>query len=115
MRREELGMEARLTLFATLSERLQDDAGFFKPAHLSDEKLVLLVAAALAARNAERARAPGRPASSEVGRDRGAASAEVEAQRLVQGEEQIEVRPPPDADGVGHEVVEASHRARGRP
>lgn len=57
MRREELGMEARLTLFSTLSQRLQDDLGFFKPPHLSDEKLVLLIAASLAARKAEK-RAP---------------------------------------------------------
>ncbi|MBI3185187.1 MAG: RDD family protein [Myxococcales bacterium] len=54
IRREELGMEARLKLFATLSQRLQDEAGFYKPPHLSDEKLVLLVAAALAARSAQK-------------------------------------------------------------
>lgn len=54
LRREELGMEARLNLFATLARRLEDEVGFVKPAHLSDEKLVLLVTAALAARNAER-------------------------------------------------------------
>jgi uncharacterized RDD family membrane protein YckC len=54
MRREELGMEARLHLFSTLSQRLQDDLGFFKPPHLSDEKLVLLVTASLAARRTER-------------------------------------------------------------
>ncbi len=57
LRREELGMEARLSLFSSLSKRLQDDAAFAKPAHLSDEKLVLLIAAALASRNAERSRA----------------------------------------------------------
>lgn len=56
MRREELAMEARLHLFGTLSQHLQENRGFFKPEHLSDEKLVLLVAAALAARSAERAR-----------------------------------------------------------
>ena len=54
VRREELGLEARLSLFSALSQRLQDDAGFYKPPHLSDEKLVLLVAASLAARNADR-------------------------------------------------------------
>ncbi|MBL8917731.1 MAG: RDD family protein [Myxococcaceae bacterium] len=54
MRREELGMEARLHLFSTLSQRLQDELGFFKPPHLSDEKLVLLVTASLAARKAEK-------------------------------------------------------------
>lgn len=56
MRREELGMEARLNLFSTLSQRLQDDVGFFKPPHLSDEKLVLLVTASLAARRTEKAK-----------------------------------------------------------
>lgn len=56
LRREELGMEARLSLFAALSQRLQEDADLFKPAHLSDEKLVLLCAAALAKRNAERSK-----------------------------------------------------------
>lgn len=57
LRREELGMEARLNLFATLARRLEEDLGFTKPAHLSDEKLVLLVSAALAAKNASRKRA----------------------------------------------------------
>lgn len=54
LRREELGMDARLHLFAALARRLEDDLGFTKPSHLSDEKLVLLVTAALAARNAQR-------------------------------------------------------------
>ncbi len=57
LRREELGMEARLHLFATLSTRLQDEVGFFKPPHLSDEKLCLLVTAALAAKKGEKLRA----------------------------------------------------------
>jgi uncharacterized RDD family membrane protein YckC len=48
MRREELGMEARLALFAALARRLEEELNLDKPAHLSDEKLVLLVAAALA-------------------------------------------------------------------
>jgi len=61
IRREELGMEARLNLFATLSQRLQDDLGFFKPEHLSDEKLVLLVTAAAAARQAEKRGRPLKP------------------------------------------------------
>lgn len=61
LRREELGIEARLQLFSALSQRLQDDVGFYKPPHLSDEKLVLLVAAALAARSTERRQAAGRP------------------------------------------------------
>jgi len=56
MRREELGMEARLGLFAALSARLQEEHGFEKPAHLSDEKLVLLTTAALAAQKARAAR-----------------------------------------------------------
>lgn len=56
LRREELGMEARLSLFAALSQRLQEDADLFKPPHLSDEKLVLLCAAALAKRNAQRSK-----------------------------------------------------------
>jgi uncharacterized RDD family membrane protein YckC len=60
LRREELGLEARLNLFATLARRLEDELGFVKPAHLSDEKLVLLVTAALAARNAERRKGPRR-------------------------------------------------------
>jgi uncharacterized RDD family membrane protein YckC len=54
LRREELGLEARLSLFQSLAQRLQDDADFHKPQHLSDEKLVLLVAAALVAKNAEK-------------------------------------------------------------
>lgn len=57
LRREELGMEARLSLFQSLAQRLEDDADFHKPPHLSDEKLVLLVAAALVARNTERKKA----------------------------------------------------------
>lgn len=63
MRREELGLEARLNLFSTIARRLEDEVGFFKPPHLSDEKLVLLVTAALAARRTERARSklPRRP------------------------------------------------------
>jgi uncharacterized RDD family membrane protein YckC len=47
MRREELRMEARLQLFAALSTRLQEALAMEKPAHLSDEKWTLLVAAAL--------------------------------------------------------------------
>jgi uncharacterized RDD family membrane protein YckC len=58
LRREELAIEARLKLFSALSTRLQEDLGVFKPKHLSDEKLVLLVAAALAARDAEKRKAP---------------------------------------------------------
>lgn len=57
LRREELGMEARLHLFSALSKRLEDELGFGKPAHLSDEKFVLLVTAALAARNAQKRKA----------------------------------------------------------
>ncbi|HZH75495.1 MAG TPA: RDD family protein, partial [Archangium sp.] len=47
LRREELRMEARLQLFSALSTRLQDVLAMEKPAHLSDEKWTLLVAAAL--------------------------------------------------------------------
>ncbi len=51
LRREEMGLEARLNLFSALARRLEEQLGFARPAHLSDEKLVLLVtAAALAAR-----------------------------------------------------------------
>ena len=49
LRREELSMEARLKLFAALSERMQEEHAFHRPEHLSDEKLVLLIAAAVAA------------------------------------------------------------------
>ena len=49
IRREELAMEARLKLFAALSKRLQEEHGFHKPDHLSDEKLVLLTDAAIVA------------------------------------------------------------------
>ena len=61
LRREELGMEARLNLFATLARRLEEDLGFTKPGHLSDEKLVLLVTAALAAKNASKRKAAAPP------------------------------------------------------
>ncbi len=47
LRREELGLEARLQLFAALSARLQGALSMDKPAHLSDEKWTLLVASAL--------------------------------------------------------------------
>ena len=47
LRREELRMEARLQLFSALGARLQDALAMEKPAHLSDEKWTLLVAAAL--------------------------------------------------------------------
>jgi uncharacterized RDD family membrane protein YckC len=60
LRREEMGIEARLSLFSALSQRLQDDADLYKPAHLSDEKLVLLCAAALVKRNSERSAGLGR-------------------------------------------------------
>jgi hypothetical protein len=54
LRREELGMEARLSLFANLAERLEHELGFTRPPHLSAEKLVLLVVAALAAKSASK-------------------------------------------------------------
>lgn len=58
IRRDELSMEARLTLFAALARRLQEELDLHRPAHLSDEKLVLLVTAALAARRAKRPAPP---------------------------------------------------------
>lgn len=61
LRREELGLTARLNLFAALARRLETEQGFAKPDHLSDEKLVLLVAAALVAKNGQKhAKAPKR-------------------------------------------------------
>jgi uncharacterized RDD family membrane protein YckC len=47
LRREELRMEARLRLFSALGTKLQELLDMEKPAHLSDEKWTLLVAAAL--------------------------------------------------------------------
>jgi uncharacterized RDD family membrane protein YckC len=47
LRREELRMEARLRLFSALGTKLQEMLAMEKPAHLSDEKWALLVAAAL--------------------------------------------------------------------
>ena len=47
LRREELSMEARLRLFSVLGAKLQELLAMEKPAHLSDEKWTLLVAAAL--------------------------------------------------------------------
>jgi uncharacterized RDD family membrane protein YckC len=52
LRREELGIEARLTLFSHLANRLHHDLGFQKPEHFSDEKLVMFVTAAVTARRA---------------------------------------------------------------
>lgn len=50
LRREELSVEARLVLFGELARHVQEKMGFAKPMHLSDEKLILLVIAALAPR-----------------------------------------------------------------
>jgi uncharacterized RDD family membrane protein YckC len=47
LRREELRLEARLRLFSALGTKLQELLAMEKPAHLSDEKWTLLVAAAL--------------------------------------------------------------------
>jgi hypothetical protein len=47
LRREELEMDARLALFRRLAERLEEALALARPAHLSDEKWCLLVAAAL--------------------------------------------------------------------
>ncbi|QSQ18658.1 RDD family protein [Pyxidicoccus parkwayensis] len=57
LRREELRLEARLRLFSALGARLRDALAMEKPAHLSDEKWTLLVAAALLP--SAGARAPG--------------------------------------------------------
>lgn len=64
VRREELRLEARLRLFSALGARLQDALAMEKPAHLSDEKWTLLVAAALlpSVKRATRSTPP-RPAS----------------------------------------------------
>lgn len=56
LRREELRLEARLRLFSALGARLQDALAMEKPAHLSDEKWTLLVAAALLPSAGARAR-----------------------------------------------------------
>ncbi|NVJ07871.1 RDD family protein [Myxococcus sp. AM001] len=60
LRREELRMEARLRLFAALGARLQDALAMEKPAHLSDEKWALLVAAALLPRKGQSRSTPPR-------------------------------------------------------
>ncbi len=41
LRREDLSLEVRLNLFHALSHYLQERFNFFKPVHLSDEKLVV--------------------------------------------------------------------------
>jgi uncharacterized RDD family membrane protein YckC len=66
LRREELRLEARLRLFSALGARLQDALAMEKPAHLSDEKWTLLVAAALLPSNdgASRSKPPRRPTAS---------------------------------------------------
>ncbi|MFP2932556.1 RDD family protein [Pyxidicoccus sp. 3LG] len=69
LRREELRLEARLRLFSALGSRLQDALAMEKPAHLSDEKWTLLVAAALlpsqgAAKAGARSTPPRRPTAS---------------------------------------------------
>ncbi|MBN1209845.1 MAG: RDD family protein [Myxococcaceae bacterium] len=58
LRREELRMEARLQLFAALGGRLQEALAMEKPAHLSDEKWTLLVAAALVPPQGSKGRLP---------------------------------------------------------
>jgi uncharacterized RDD family membrane protein YckC len=50
LRREEMSLEARLKFFQIAAERLQTELQFIKPAHLSDEKMVLLVCASLTAK-----------------------------------------------------------------
>lgn len=60
LRREELSMDARLRLFHALCSHLED-RGFVKPSHLSDEKLVVLVAAGLAQRGLSTRSSPRAP------------------------------------------------------
>lgn len=60
LRREELTIEARLHLFSSLAAHLHEDLGIVKPPNLSDEKLCLLVSAAVAARSAPAGRGPAR-------------------------------------------------------
>jgi len=67
LRREELGMEARLQLFAALSARLQEALAMDKPAHLSDEKWTLLVASALIPPQGPKRRLPGPRAPKAMG------------------------------------------------
>jgi uncharacterized RDD family membrane protein YckC len=59
-RREELGLKARLALFAAISEHLQSDLNFVKPPHMSDEKLVLAIANGLVARKRQSVARPSR-------------------------------------------------------
>ncbi|MCI0574071.1 MAG: RDD family protein [Myxococcaceae bacterium] len=59
LRRDDLAMDARLTLFGRLCARLQEALGLERPAHLSDEKWCLLVAAALVRSEQARSGAPG--------------------------------------------------------
>ncbi|HEY8210108.1 MAG TPA: RDD family protein [Myxococcaceae bacterium] len=58
LRREELGSEARLKLFAALSDRLQRELSIEKPQHLSDENLVLWVVSTLVGDQQKKPRAP---------------------------------------------------------
>jgi uncharacterized RDD family membrane protein YckC len=62
LRREELTLEARLSLFSQLALRLEERLSMARPAHLSHEKWCLLVAAAGV--RAEAARTPGKRRSS---------------------------------------------------
>ncbi|HYV45669.1 MAG TPA: RDD family protein [Myxococcaceae bacterium] len=58
LRREELANEARLKLFAALSDRLQRELSLEKPPHLSDENLVLWVVSTLVGEQQKKPRAP---------------------------------------------------------
>ncbi|MBL9037855.1 MAG: RDD family protein [Archangium sp.] len=55
LRREELIVDARLALFGRLAAWLRDTHGLLQPPHVSDEKLVTLVAGAVVARRSARA------------------------------------------------------------
>lgn len=54
LRRDELGLPARVRLFADLAARLHQELGLVKPPHLSDEKLCLLVASQWLQRRGQR-------------------------------------------------------------
>jgi len=59
LRREELALEARLKLFAALSDRLQRELQIDKPEHLSDENLVIWVVSTLVSE--QQKKRPGAP------------------------------------------------------
>lgn len=60
LRREELSLEARLSLFSAIAQRLEAEVSLPRPEHLSDEKLVVLAAAAVVQRRSRSAGASSR-------------------------------------------------------